>query len=238
MSEAARRDIVAVLPADHRVRDEESFREALAAARDAAAAGDRVLTLGVRPTHAETGYGWLEVGETLDAKSGLARVARFVEKPDRAAAERLLAAGALWNGGIFVFRGTTLLAHLENLAPEIACGLAAAAAEPARARDLYAALPAISIDYAVMEKLADLATVPLDCGWSDLGSWAALAATLPRDASGNVLWSEGGHLAVLGVSGLVVVRTADTVLVLPRERAQDVRRLVEALAAAGRDELL
>ncbi len=252
MPEAARRDVVAVLPADHRVRDGEAFRDVLAAARDAAAAGDRVLTLGIRPTHAETGYGWLEVGETLDAESGLARVARFVEKPDRAAAERLLARGALWNGGIFIFRGTTMLAHLERLVPAIVRGLAAAAAEPERALELYAALPAISIDYAVMEKLDDLLTVPLDCGWSDLGSWAALAETLPRDAAGNaargevlaidagenVLWSEDGQLAVLGVSGLVVVRTADTVLVLPRDRAQEVRRLVDALTAAGRDEVL
>ena len=113
-------------------------------------------------------------------------------------------------------------------------------------------MPSISIDYAVMERLDDLATLPLDCGWSDLGSWAALAEVLDRDESGNasngdvlcldsgdnLLWAEEGQIAVLGVSGLIVVRTGDSVLVVPKERAQDVKRLVDALAVADRDELL
>ncbi len=252
MPEAARADVVAVLPADHRVGDVAAFRRTLEAARQVVAAGDRILALGVKPTRPETGYGYLEPGERLPGPPGLARVARFTEKPDRATAARLLERGALWNAGIFVFRGTTLWAQLERLAPAIASGLRAAAAEPARAAELYAAVPAISIDYAVMEKLEDLASLPLDCGWSDLGSWAALAEVLERDgadnvcrgdalaldAAGNVLWSEDGLLAVLGLRDVVVVRTADAVLVLPKERAQEVRQVVEALERAGRDDLL
>ena len=136
--------------------------------------------------------------------------------------------------------------------PELARGIAAIAAEPRRTAELYPALPATSIDFGVMEKLADLATLPLDCGWSDLGSWEALAEVLPADEDGNaehgdvlavecrdcLLWSEEGTLAAVGLEGLVVVRTGDTVLVMPRERAQDVKVVVGRLKAAGRDDRL
>ena len=206
------------------------------------------------PRRAETGFGYLELGEALQGAPGLRRVERFREKPDRAAAESFLASGRhLWNAGIFVFRGETLLAAYARHAPEIASGLAAIGREPSRATELYAALPSISIDYAVMEKLEGLATLPLDCGWDDLGSWQALFELLPADAAGNrargaavalearenLLFSaDGGAIAVLGVEGLVVVRTADAVLVAPRERAQEVRRLVDELERAGRADLL
>lgn len=253
MPEDARDDVVAVLPADHRVADGSRFRAALAAAEAAARAGDRVLTLGVRPTRPETGYGYLELGGILDAGSGVRRVVRFTEKPDQATAERFVASGDyLWNAGIFVFRGARLLADLDRLAPEIGGGLRRMAGAPEAAERLYAELPSLSIDHAVMEKLEDLATVPLDCGWSDLGSWDALAAVLPADAAGNatrgdvvavdshgcLLWADQGQVAALGLRDLVVVRTGDTVLVAPRERSQDVRRIVDALRAQGRDELL
>lgn len=253
MPEAVRSGPVAVLPADHRVGDAAAFRATLATALAAAADDDRVVALGVVPRWAETGFGWLELGEALPGAAGLRHVARFREKPDRATAEAYLASGRhLWNAGIFVFRGSTLLGHLELLAPEIGRGLAAIRAEPARAAERYAALPATSIDYAVMEKLEGLATLPLDCGWDDLGSWQALYEVLAADpagnrvhgeavaveSQGNLLFSDQGTVAVLGVEGLVVVRTGDAVLVLPRERAQEVRRVVEALEAAGRSDLL
>jgi mannose-1-phosphate guanylyltransferase/mannose-6-phosphate isomerase len=262
MPEAARRGVVAVLPADHRMADGAAFRAALAGAAAAAREEDRVMTLGVVPRWAETGYGYLELGEAVGAVPGVRRVRRFVEKPDASRAAAFLASGAyLWNAGIFVFRGATLLAHLARLAPELARGLEAmaAAASPEAADDIYARLPALSIDYAVMEKLDGIATVPLDCGWSDLGSWEALyevlgagaegaegnavhgGETLALDARGNLLVSDPaapGVIAVLGVSDLVVVRTADAVLVCPRERSQEVRRLVEELKARGRRDLL
>jgi mannose-1-phosphate guanylyltransferase len=266
LPEAARRGVVAVLPADHRVADAEAFRETLARAAQAAELEDRVMTLGVVPRWAETGYGYLELEPGADGSSlsdiagvagvagmaGVRRVARFVEKPDAAKAVTFLASGLhLWNAGIFVFRGTTLLDHIARLVPDLHAGLeaiAAAGADVADADALYAELPAESIDYAVMEKLRGIGTLPLDCGWSDLGSWEALAEVLPADAAGN--WSlgetvtadatgnllvsdDGGVVAVLGVEGLVVVRTADAVLVCPKERSQEVRRLVAELTTRG-----
>jgi mannose-1-phosphate guanylyltransferase len=183
--------------------------------------------------------------------TGLRRVVRFHEKPERAAAEEYAASGRhLWNAGIFVFRGTTLLSALGRVAPDLAAGLERLRAAPDAER--YRALPSISIDYAVMERLGELAALPLDCGWDDLGSWQALFELLEGDAEGNrslgdavavesernLLVAESGAVAVLGVSDLAVVRTADCVLVLPRARAQEVRRIVERLEAAGRADLL
>ncbi len=253
MPAAAREEVVAVLPADHRMEDEEAFRTTLAAAARAAATDDRVLTLGVRPRWPETGYGYLEVGETLDPASGLCRVVRFTEKPDPSAAERFVASGRyLWNAGIFVFRGERMLDLIARFEPGIAAGLAEIARRPAALAELYPRLPSISLDYAVMERLDDLHALPLDCGWSDLGSWVALAEVLPGDAAGNaargdvvaldsrdnLLFTERGAIAVVGVAGLVVVRTGDAVLVLPKERSQEVRRIVDELARRGRTDLL
>jgi mannose-1-phosphate guanylyltransferase/mannose-6-phosphate isomerase len=244
---------IAVLPSDHRIGDPPAFRAALAGAAEEAERRDRVLALGVVPRHPETGFGYLETGDPLPGVPGLLAVRRFTEKPDRATAERFVAGGRhLWNAGMFVFRGARLLALLELHARELARGLEALARDPARADELYRALPSISIDYALMEKLDDLATLALDCGWDDLGSWDALAAVLPHDAAGNagrggslvvdgernLTFAEEGSIAVLGLSDLVVVRSGDAVLVAPRRAAQDVRRVVDALAAAGRGDLL
>ena len=252
MPEAARQDVVAVLPADHRMGDSAAFRDALARARDVVARQDRVMTLGVTPRWAETGYGYLEIEPEAGA-DGVHRVRRFVEKPGPEDAARFVQAGNyLWNAGIFLFHGTTLLDILARLQPELARGLEEIAAAPDRLDELYARLPSDSIDYAVMEKLDDIYTLPLDCGWSDLGSWAALDEVLPRDdqgnsgrgdrlaldAGGNLLFSDAGTIAVLGVKDLVVVRTGDTVLVCPKERSQEVKRIVAELAARGREDLL
>lgn len=265
LPEAARRGVVAVLPADHRVGDPGAFREALARAERAAGRADRVVTLGVTPRWAETGYGYLELepaapggeetpgGEEREPAEGLRRVRRFVEKPTPERAEEFLRSGDyLWNAGIFVFRGQVLLDALARFEPELARGLEEIAAEPSRLAELYPRLPAKSIDYAVMEKLEGIAAVPLDCGWSDLGSWEALAEVLPRDGAGNarrgdvlavdsrenLLFADAGTVAVVGVEGLVVVRTGDAVLVCPRERSQDVRRIVAELADRDRRDLL
>jgi mannose-1-phosphate guanylyltransferase len=253
MPSAAREGAVAVLPSDHRIGDPAAFRETLRRAGEEAERNDRVLALGVLPRHPETGFGYLETREPVVGAGGVRAVARFTEKPDRATAERFLASGRhLWNAGMFVFRGARLLALLEKHAPELARGVQALVREPGRVEELYRALPSISIDYALMEKLDDLATLPLDCGWDDLGSWDALAAVLPADEAGNaarggsvvvggernLTWSEEGTVAILGLSDLVVVRSGDAVLVAPRSAAQDVRRIVDALAASGRDRLL
>jgi mannose-1-phosphate guanylyltransferase len=255
MPAAVRAGVVAVLPADHRVGEPQRFRDTLAGAARAVAARDEVMTLGVTPRWAETGYGYLELeeGEPPAAGDGVRRVRRFLEKPSAEDAARFAASGRhLWNAGIFLFRGDRLLELLARHEPELARGLEEIAAAPERLAEVYPRLPARSIDYAVMEKLDTLATLPLDCGWSDLGSWEALAEVLPADAhgntgrgdclavdaSGNLLFSDAGTVAVLGVEGLVVVRTGDAVLVMPRHRSQEVRRLVRELGERGREELL
>ena len=252
MPEEARRDVVVVLPSDHRMGDPAAFRDSLARAARSVEREDRIMTLGVKPRWPETGYGYLEL-EPEAEEDGVRRVHRFVEKPDLAAAERYVASGNhLWNAGIFLFRGTTLLDVLARLQPELHRGLEEIAAAPDRVDELYPKLPADSIDYAVMEKLDSIATLPLDCGWSDLGSWSALDEVLPRDSQGNtgkgdvlalesgdnLLFSDAGTIAVLGVSGLVVVRTGDSVLVIPKERSQEVKKLVQELASKGREDLL
>ncbi|MCG8460931.1 MAG: mannose-1-phosphate guanylyltransferase [Holophagales bacterium] len=261
MPEDARDDVVAVLPSDHRFADAAGFRSCLEQAARVSEEEDWVMTLGVTPRWAETGYGYLELGEPLgDRWPGLRRLARFREKPDLDTARAYVDGGRhLWNAGIFTFRGTTLLEHLRRFEPEIGAGLEAIRAEPSRTGELYPTLPSISIDYAVMERLEEIATLPLDCGWSDLGSWQALyeelepetegegdgaGANVVRgdvvaiDSRGNLLYADEGQIAVVGVEDLVVVRTGKTVLVLPRERSQDVRAIVDHLKSTGRHDLL
>jgi mannose-1-phosphate guanylyltransferase len=245
---AARRGIVAVLPADHRMGDSEAFRGALTRAIGIADQRDAVVTLGVVPRWAETGYGYLKLGRALEEVGGVRRVSRFIEKPDEKAARRYYRRGGyLWNAGIFVFRGTVMLRHIKRYQPDLAAGLEEIAKHPERSDELYPGLPSISIDHGVMEKLRGIAAVPLDCGWSDLGSWAALAEIRPKDGEGNasqgevvaidardnLLIADAGTVAVLGVSGLAVVRTADAVLVVPLERAQEVRRILAECEARG-----
>ncbi len=252
MPEEGRAGVIAVLPSDHRIAEPEAFRATLAAAGRLVDAEDRMMALGVVPRWAETGYGYLQLDP--GASSGAARrVERFVEKPDAESAARFVASGRhLWNAGMFVFRGATLLRLLAEHQPELARGLEEIAAHPGRLRELYRSLPADSIDYALMEKLDSISTLPLDCGWSDLGSWEALYEVLEKDgagncgrgaaialeAGGNLLFADQGTVAVLGVQNLVVVRTGDAVLVLPRERSQEVRKIVGELQARGRGELL
>jgi mannose-1-phosphate guanylyltransferase len=252
MPAARRAEPVVVLPADHRIGDDEAFRAALAQAASAASEG-RVLALGVRPRWAETGYGYLELTAPPAEGDGLQQVVRFVEKPDRQRAEAFVASGRyLWNGGIFAFRGDVLLALVERHLPALAAGLATLDREPRRLGEIYRTLPAISIDHGVMEKLDDIATLALDCGWSDLGSWEALAEVLPPDRDGNILrgdvvalgcrdsllWAEEGTVTAVGLDGMVVVRTGDALLVLPKGRSQEVREVVDRLREAGREELL
>jgi mannose-1-phosphate guanylyltransferase len=258
MGDELRHQVVGVFPADHRMADGESFRRAVEAGVELIEGQDRIVTLGVRPHRVESGYGFLELGERLDPAAGGAadlavrRVLRFTEKPDPETARRFTASGSyLWNAGIFLFRGQTLLERLAAAAPEIAAGLEQIARRPEATAELYRELPAISIDHAVMEHQDDLVTVPLDCGWSDLGSWPALAELMAAgfenasrgdvvaiDSGDNLLFAEQGTIAALGVSGLVVVRTGDAVLVVPKDRAQEVKALVDELARRGRTDLL
>lgn len=244
--------VLLVLPADHVITDAAAFREAVGAAVGAARAG-RLVTFGIVPAHPETGYGYIEQGDSDgDADGQWARVERFVEKPDRATAERYVDSGRyLWNSGMFVFGAGALLAELGRLAPEIlaACeqALAGSSVEAGITRlgDAFLASPSDSIDYAVMEKTDRAAVVPLDAGWSDVGSWAALHDVLAKDGEGNAL---RGNVATLGVSGslviagsrkiaviglddVVVIESKDALLVVTKEASQRVKEAQAKLEA-------
>ncbi len=257
----ARRDpggILVVLPSDHHVADPEAFRRALSSAAKVAQGG-ALVTLGIQPTRPETGYGYLKVGAALE-KSGAHRVAAFVEKPDLAHAKRYLKSGNyLWNGGIFVFRADAILEALRTHMPELVEGLDRLAPEIGKRTEaallakVFPRFPSISIDYGVMEKAKNLAVVGGDFGWSDVGSFAALPEVRPLDANGNVVSGKGAMvidsegcvvlaqarpIAVVGMKDTVVVDAGDTLLVVPRERAQEVRKAVDALKARKLSRLL
>jgi len=249
--------LLLLLPSDHSIADTLSFRSAVADAAKAATDG-ALVTFGIRPTMPETGYGYIQRGAPLKGNRGCFEVAAFVEKPDRATAEKYLAAGAYdWNSGMFLFRAGTYLEELERLEPEIVarCREALDAATTdldfiRLAEAPFAACPSKSIDYAVMEHTERAAVVPAEMGWSDVGSWTALWEQGARDGSDNVILgdvvaldsagsyirSDGPLVTTLGIEGLIVVATADAVLIMPKKRAQDVRTVVEALKSRNRDE--
>lgn len=229
--------VMAVLPADHLIDDLDGFRAALAVAAGAAGRG-MIVTFGVVPTRPETGFGYIAVG----APDGDAfEVERFVEKPDRETAERYVASGFLWNSGMFVFTAGAILEELRRFEPEIIEAVEASLGEPddgtvLRLGEEFERAPAISLDYAVMERTDRARVVPLDAGWSDVGSWQALWEVLTGDtdtvAVGDVYVSEversyihaaSRPVAVIGVEDVVVVETPDAVLVIDRNRAQEVR---------------
>ena len=242
--------IMAVLPADQHIGDEAAYREVLRRAVTAAESG-RVVTVGIRPTRPETGYGYIELGEPL--ARGVHAVRRFVEKPNRARADQFLAAGTfLWNSGMFFFPAGLILEAIRTHLPGLSAGLEAldeaarAGDEAEAAKRIYPGLPAISIDHGVMEKTEGIAVVEGDFGWSDLGSWttaweladkdgrdnATHGETVLVDAARNFIYAREGKLvALVGVDDLVVVDTEDALLVMPRERAQDVKTIVEELKA-------
>ena len=246
-----------MMAADAAITDPAALGTALAAAHAAARAGNFV-TFGMKPTKPDTGYGYIEVGEKLAEVDGAFRLARFVEKPDAATAAKLVASGThLWNSGMFVFTAKTLIDEMARHAPDVLNAVRLAVAE--RTQDLdflrlsptaFAASPNISLDYAVAERTSHAAVVPADLGWSDVGSWDALWELGAKDAKGNVavgdvvlegakdcyVRSDGIVTAVVGLQDAVVVVTEDAVLAMHRDRAQDVKKVVEQLRAAKRHE--
>ncbi len=253
---------VMVLPSDHFITDEGEFRRVLERAIETASSG-RVTTVGIVPTRPETGYGYIEVGEALGDTAGHAkRVVRFVEKPDRAGAEGFYRSGKhLWNAGMFFFRASDMAQLVKDHLPALSEGIttideaARNGTEAETVRRIFPTLPSVSIDHGVMEKAEGLAVVPGDFGWNDVGSWQSAWELGAQDSSGNTLavgsvaidakrnlvrTSGKGKkvVALVGVSDLVVVETEDAILILPRERSQDVRLVVEALRASGRTDLL
>jgi len=249
--------VMLVLPADHLIRDVETFHVAVLKAAAAARAGF-LATFGVRPDHAATGYGYIQGGEPIDRHEGVFHVARFVEKPDAVAARRFLKDGTFaWNSGMFVLGARRYLEELGRYAPGILDACRAAWEKAATDLDFvrldqsaFAACPADSIDYAVMEKTDAAAVVPVDIGWSDVGSWATLWEVGEKDVHGNVLRgdvhvqaaencyirAEKRLVSVLGLSDAVVVETDDAVLVASKDEAQKVKDIVGKLDAANRTE--
>jgi mannose-1-phosphate guanylyltransferase len=243
-----------VLPSDHHIADPAGFRAALERAARVAQDGS-LVTLAIRPTRPETGYGYLRRG--AQRADGAYAVDAFVEKPDgKTAARYLQDAAYAWNAGIFVFRADALLDALRRHQPQIHEGLMRIAGGE-NAAEIFPRLPSISIDYGVMEpesaSTRHIALIPADIGWSDVGSFAALPEVRALDERGNavagdalaiecedcVVLSEGDRLvAAVGLRGLCIVDAGDALLVVPREKAQDVRKVVDALREKGRTEKL
>jgi mannose-1-phosphate guanylyltransferase len=255
-------DVMVSLHADQAIADEPGFRAALAAAVERAAGGD-IVTLGIEPTAPATGYGYILATGGADEYRGrdTYRVERFVEKPSAERAAELIEGGrAYWNAGSFVWRRDTLLAGLSVHAPEVDGPVAAwFAGSGGDISEMYAALPARAIDYALLEPASlegDVAVVPAAIGWSDLGSWSALrdhrggrgAPVISEEAPARVIdvdgrdvlvHAAGGRIvAVVGLDDVVIVDTPDALLVSSAEAAQDVKKVVDRLKEEGRDDLL
>jgi mannose-1-phosphate guanylyltransferase/mannose-1-phosphate guanylyltransferase/mannose-6-phosphate isomerase len=249
--------LVLLLPSDHSIADTLAFRSAVTTAAEAAVDG-ALVTFGIKPSGPETGYGYIHRGAPIKGHSGCYSVSEFIEKPDRQTATGFLAQGGYdWNSGMFLFKASAFLEELERLEPDIVSHCRAAIEQGETDLDFirlaekpFAQCKSKSIDYAVMEHTEKAAVVPADIGWNDVGSWTALWDDGAKDGSENVLVgdvlaldsarsylrSEGPLIAALGVDDLVVIATADAILISPKDRAQDVRTMVDALKTRGRAE--
>ncbi|HEX9437033.1 MAG TPA: mannose-1-phosphate guanylyltransferase [Candidatus Limnocylindria bacterium] len=249
--------VVAVLPSDHLIERRERFRGVLIAATAAAEAG-HIVTLGITPTSADTGYGYIKAGERLaiQAPAEVFAVERFIEKPKRDAAEKMVADGGhYWNAGMFVWRAATVLdAYREHL-PRTARAIDAL--EDAHGTERYEAVLSevweeterTTIDYGIAEKAKDVAVVPADIGWHDIGTWQRLAEVVAGsqnwspddhvaiDASGVYAWAPGKLVALVGVHDLIVVDTGDALLVAAKDRSEEVKAVVDRLRQDGREDL-
>lgn len=251
----------AILTADHVMGDLPLFRQTLAAGMDAAESGNWLVTIGIKPHEPSTGFGYIEMGESAEPFSGIPfnRVARFVEKPDRATAERYLASGRyVWNSGMFIWSVRSIEAALRAHHPELGARIdewarfAGAPEFAARLAESFAAVRKISIDYAVMEKADNILVAEGAFAWDDVGAWPALERHFPADSEGNIgigdvaavrsarniVYSKGRLTALVGIEDAIVVQTDDVTLVCRRDHAQDIKALVARLREAGRSEVL
>jgi len=251
--------VVAVLPSDHLIRNDGHFRELLTAAGTLALEKpEKLVTLGIVPDYPATGYGYIERGLSLGRFAGqeVFQARRFVEKPDAARAATFLASGTyLWNSGMFVFRAATLLEEIRKRMPELGQDLDRYSRQPVKSRDesmAFAHADSISIDYAIMEKSPEVAVFPADIGWDDVGSFRSLAgvnpdgkggsSTLPEpvliDSPRNLIHAPGKTVALIGVEDLVVVEEEGCLLIARRDRAEDVKKVVDELSRRKRDDVL
>jgi len=252
--------VMAVLTADHYIEKADELRRALEAAAQVAEAG-HLVTLGIQPSHPATGYGYIERGEKLAQISGLDvhRVEKFTEKPDLATAQAFVKSGRYyWNSGMFIWKVSTILREFQKLMPQLYAQLmeidAALGTTQERAvlERVWPQVENETIDYGIMERAQDVAVIPVDIGWSDVGDWAALSELLPPDEEGNVIVGEHVGLdtrrcmihgsrrlvATIGLEDMIVVDTEDALFICPKERAQEVRDLVEKLKESGREEFM
>lgn len=259
MQVAGEEALMLVLPADHVLQDLPAFQSAIGRALPAAAQG-KLVTFGIVARTPETGYGYLRVtgGRAAAGEAGVAPIAQFVEKPELKRAQEFIASGEyFWNSGMFLFGARRYLQELARHAPDIATVCERASATAVREKDftrvdagIFAGCRSESVDYAVMEKTRDAVMTPLDCGWNDVGSWAALHDVMPADEHGNVVrgdvlledtsgcyvHADSRLVAALGLRDVVIVETGDAVLVAPKAKVQDVKKLVARIKDAGRDE--
>lgn len=243
--------LMLVLPSDHIIKDNAAFLDGVRRAQEAAEQG-KLVTFGIKPEYAETGYGYIEYGNAINEEQQSYNVANFVEKPDTATAEAYVASGKFaWNSGMFLFPVEQYLNELSALQSEINTVCAKAINTRIEESDFirldektFAACPSVSVDYAVMEHTKDAATVTLDCGWSDAGSWDSLWRIADKDANGNVIkgksynidskdcyisCEDGPIVTTVGVTDLAIISTKDSVLVLNKEKAQDIKKLVDTI---------
>jgi mannose-1-phosphate guanylyltransferase len=259
--------LLAVLPADHFISQPVRYREIVAAALDVAREPGRMVVLGIPPSHPETGFGYVQrMGDPFSSKNlSVFAVRRFTEKPDAARAAEYLASGEYhWNAGMFFWRVSTFLESLQRNLPKTHAAIESLAQSIGKSsydkklRSIYPTLENISVDYAILERETAgqtgprVFTIPAEVGWSDIGSWAAVFELLAKqknhnvfagagtaiDANGNFLWSPSKFVAAIGVHGLVVVETPDALLICPRDRAQDVGKLVKWLEEKRQKDLL
>ena len=240
--------VILVLAADHSIGDAQCFRDHVA--RGIPACTDRLITFGIRPSRPATGYGYIAPGGAIEGAPGVHDVARFAEKPDEATATRYIADGYLWNSGCFLFAADLIVEQARRHAPDIA-GPALEAVEKASPdldfirldSDAFSGAKAMSVDYAILEKSDRVAVVPSDFPWSDIGTWSSVrdanapdgdgnvvvGAALFRDASGNLVHAPDRFTAVVGVEGLAIVDTADALMVVRQDRAEDIKAVVRQL---------
>lgn len=254
-------EVMIVLPADHFINDVARFQEVLEGAMGAARRGDEIVTLGITPHRPETGYGYIRRGEVLDTFNGIPafRVESFLEKPDyHKALELINSENYLWNSGMFAWRVDLIIKLIDKYTPRLADGLKSIGQALGSMRysevlmEVYEALPKISVDYGILEKADRVLVMPGDFGWDDIGSWVALERYSGKDECGNTLegdgvfldtrdtyvYSPGKTVALIGLEGLIVVNDQDTLLICRRDRAQDIKKAVEALREKGLKKVL
>ena len=253
--------VMVAMPADHLIKNEGRFREIISLGARIAAERDCLITLGIKPSYPETGYGYIHAGEEFvkSGKTKIFRVNRFVEKPDIKRARRFVVSGDyFWNGGVFIWKVETILEMIKRFLPDLYGGLMeiekalGTKREKKVIKDVYSRIEGISIDQGIMEKAKNTAVIPCDIEWNDVGTWMALYDILEKDnfnnavvgkhigidTDGCVIHSPKKIVATIGMKDIVIVATRDAVLVCPKEKAQDVKKIVELLKSKGLKEYL